>query len=192
MLARVVSHTSTPGPAPVIVNVVGFQLGWFACVLGAASGTPWLGPLVALPVLGWHLASARRRGPVLGLLLLAGLVGLGLDSLLIRAGLLTFREGIWAEGAAPYWMVVLWMLFASTLNVGLRRLHGRLLLAAVLGAIGGPLAYRAGVALGAAEATEPRWLTDLAVALAYALATPLLVGLARRLDGFAAGSGGRP
>jgi hypothetical protein len=29
----------------LLVNFVAFQLGWFACVLGAAQGLPWLGPV---------------------------------------------------------------------------------------------------------------------------------------------------
>jgi hypothetical protein len=36
-------------------NFVAFQTGWFACVLGAANGMPWLGVIVAVLVVGWHV-----------------------------------------------------------------------------------------------------------------------------------------
>jgi hypothetical protein len=52
-----------------IVNFVGFQSGWFACVLGAAAGCPWLGLVVVAGVVALHLALRRPRGPELRLLL---------------------------------------------------------------------------------------------------------------------------
>lgn len=179
------SHPVTRSTAALLVNLLAFQLGWFACVLGAAWGRPWLGPLVALPVLLWHLHNAGRPGREALLLATAGLLGLVLDSALVLAGRLSFTQGILIAGLAPYWMVTLWALFASTFNVSLRWLRDRLPLAALFGAVGGPLAYLAGARLGAAHIMEPAWLGHLAVAAVYALATPALLVLARRLDGFA-------
>jgi len=75
------------------------------------------------------------------------------------------------------------MLFATTLNLSLAWLKRRVVLAAVLGAIGGPLAYAGGAELGAlAFVHETTGL--LAIGAGWALLTPLLVLLARRLDGF--------
>lgn len=195
MLARSASDPLAPpgpGTAALIVNLAGFQIGWLACVLGAAQGLPWLGPLVALPVLARHLRAAARPAAELALLALAGLAGLVLDSALVLAGRLRFAEGVLLPGLAPYWMVVLWMLFATTFNLGLRWLRARPALAAALGAVGGPLAYLAGARLGAAQALEPAWLTHLAVGLVYAIATPALLLAARRLDGFRPAAGARP
>ena len=88
------------------------------------------------------------------------------------------------EGAAPYWMVALWALFATTLNVSLRWLRARPWLGALLGALGGPAAYYAGARLGALElATAGAGLG--AIAIGWAVLTPLLLGTARRLDGYA-------
>ncbi len=189
MPARPLAEPTTTAPparrSSLLLNVLGFQVGWFACVLGAARGRPWLGPLVALPILLLHLRSAARPGREALLLAAAGLLGLVLDSALVLAGRLSFAQGVLVAGLAPDWMVTLWVLFATTLNVSLRWLRGLLPLAALLGAVGGPLAYLAGVRLGAGEVLEPAWLGYLAVAAVYALATPALLALARRLDGFA-------
>jgi hypothetical protein len=143
---------------------------------------------VALPILLWHLRAAVRPGREVLLLVAAGVLGLVLDSALVLAGRLAFAEGVLVPGLAPYWMVTLWVLFATTFNRSLRWLRGLLPLAALLGAVGGPLAYLAGARLGAAEVLEPAWLGHLAVAAIYALATPALLALARRLDGFASGA----
>ncbi|BCX17367.1 MAG: membrane protein [Geminicoccaceae bacterium] len=173
---------AAPSTVAVLVNLAGFQAGWFACVLGAAHGVPWLGPLVAAPVLTWHLATARHPGRAALLLAVAALVGLGLDTLLIRAERIAFSEGVLLEGWAPYWMVCLWALFASTFEVSLRWLREKPVLAALFGALGGPLAYWAGARLGAATLLEPVWAGLLLVSLVYALATPLLMLLARELE----------
>ncbi len=187
MVKPAASAADAPSGRAVLVNLAGFQLGWFACVLGAAHGMPWLGPLFALPVLLHHLRAAAAPGAEALLLLVAAFVGLAIDSGLVATGRLAFAEGVLLPGLAPYWMATLWLLFASTFNVSLRWLRQRPLLAAVLGAVGGPLAYWAGDGLGAAKILEPAAATHLAVAVAYAVATPALLAVARRLDGFAPG-----
>jgi|DewCreStandDraft_4_1066084.scaffolds.fasta_scaffold00053_13 hypothetical protein len=170
-----------------LIDLAGFRLGRFACVLEAAHGLPRQGPLVALPVLGWHFATvANRRGDAL-LLIGGALTGLALDTSPIRAERIAFAQGVLVEGPGPCWMVCLRGPFASTLDVSLRWLRERPRLAAVLGAVGGPLAYWADGELGAAKILEPTGATHLAVAAANAVATPALLAVARRLDGFASG-----
>ena len=70
------------------------------------------------------------------------------------------------------------MNFAATLNVSMAWLRGRYLLAAVFGAIGGPLAYYSGAKLGATEAL-PSLNGMLVLAVGWGVMTPLLVWLAR-------------
>jgi hypothetical protein len=73
----------------------------------------------------------------------------------------------------------MWVNFALILNVSLRWLRGRYLLGAVLGFFGGPLAYFAGARLGAIRIPEPLALKLLVLALAWALAVPLLLRISR-------------
>ena len=70
----------------VIVNFVGFQIGWFACVLGAAYGKPWVGPLVVLFLFLVHLALSGEKPREVALALAAAVIGFAFDSLLIAAG----------------------------------------------------------------------------------------------------------
>ena len=83
-------------------------------------------------------------------------MGLVFDSLLVTVGWLEYPNGMFAPVVAPYWILSMWVLFATTLNVSLAWLHGRYTLAAVFGAIGGPLSYLAGARLGAVTLAEPR------------------------------------
>jgi hypothetical protein len=166
----------------LLVNVVLFQVGWFACVVGASRGLPWLGVGVVGAIVAWHASRALRPRTEIKLVLVAVLVGTLFETALSSSGLLQYHGGVLFPGTAPVWMVALWGVFATTLNVSLRWLHGRPLLAALLGAAGGPIAYVSGARLGALH-LEPGLPTIIAIGIGWAMLTPLLVSLARRLEG---------
>lgn len=133
-----------------LLNYSLFQAGWFICVLGAASGWPQLAALVGFALVLLHLAlvsSPLREGMLLVLSLVLGLL---VDAIHIRTGVLLFPLGSLHPGLPPPWILVLWLQFAMTLHYSLAWLNGRYLLGALLGAISGPLAYWAGVRFEAA------------------------------------------
>jgi len=164
------------------VNFVGFQCAWLACVAGAAVGRSWLALPVVGAVVGWHVARANAPRRELAVLLMAAAAGTLWDSVPAAAGWIVYDDGIVMERAAPWWIAALWLSFATTLNVSLRWLRGRWIVAALLGAAAGPLCYRAGAALGALSLADPR--TALAAqSVAWAVLLPALVAVARRFDG---------
>jgi hypothetical protein len=168
----------------VVINVVLYQLGWFACVLGAAHGLPWIGPLAAAAIIAWHLARAARARPELALVACAVLLGALFDTLLVQSGWVHFSAGALIAGTAPCWMMALWAIFATTLNVSLRSLRAHPVLALILGALGGPLAYFAGARLGAITLVAAGPALSV-IALGWAVLTPVLLLAARRFDGYA-------
>jgi hypothetical protein len=165
----------------IAANVLLFQLGWFACVLGAARDWSREGVAVALAIVAAYVARAARPRRELLLVAVAAATGALADSLLAAAGWLRYEGAAPFEGAAPYWIVALWALFAITLNVSMRALRGHPALGAVLGFVGGPLAYLGGEKLGALALAQPAPAL-VALALVWALATPLLLALALRLE----------
>lgn len=114
------------------------------------------------------------------LVVVALALGLLLENLWVRTGLLDYAVA-WPWAGSPAWILALWWAFALSIVPLLGYLHRRLLLAAVFGAIGGPLAY-----LGAARGwdvvqfAQPQWHSLLALAAGWAVAMPLLAWLARR------------
>jgi hypothetical protein len=160
------------------VNVAVCQVGWLACVLDAAHGVPWIGVAVAAAAVawpGWHAPEDLK------LVAVAVLVGALFDSALAAAGWVVFKPDAFAESVAPYWILALWALLATTLNVSLGWLRTRLVLAAPLGGLPGPLAYWAGARLGALDLVHP--IAALAaLALGWAAILPGLLAVAGRID----------
>ena len=171
-------------PVSIALNVVLYQAGWLACVLGAAHGAPWLGVAAAVPVVAWHLLRAERAEPEARLVLFAALTGAAFETSLLLLDWVRYPAGAWPEGFAPGWMVALWAMFATTLNVSLRFLRGRPAAAVLLGALGAPAAYYAGARIGALELAAGGAALG-AIGAWWALCTPLLSRLGGRLDGYA-------
>ena len=168
----------------IAINIIAFKIGWLACVLGGANRLPWLGAIAAVAIVAFHVSSAARPGVELRLVLAAGILGTIWDSILASTGWLTYTSGTLFAGTAPYWIVAMWLLFSTTLNVSLGWLKGRLALAALVGAVAGPLAFYAGHKLGAVQ-FENATLALGALAVGWAAIMPLLVVIAGRFDGFA-------
>ncbi|HEY8117737.1 MAG TPA: DUF2878 domain-containing protein [Methylophilaceae bacterium] len=168
----------------MLINFLGFQLGWFSCVLGAAHGMPWLGPLITLPIVALHVASARIIRAELLLLTIVTLIGSVFDQLLLLQGWIQYPASGWPATLLPIWMVALWMLFCTTLNVSLRWMRLHTLTAMIFGFMGGPLAYLGGQRLGAMILVEPKPLI-LTLALGWGLLMPALLWISKRFDGYA-------
>jgi hypothetical protein len=169
----------------IAINFVLFQAGWFACVLGAAHGRDGWGVLAAGAIVARHVAWAPRPRRALALVAGTAAIGACWDSTLGLGGSLVFRSAwpaAWPALLAPAWILALWALFATTLNVSLRWLRGRGLVAAALGAVCGPLTYLGGARLGAATLVQPLQAIVL-MAVGWAVLMPVLVRLARRCDG---------
>lgn len=164
-----------------LVNFIAFQLGWFACVLGAANGLPWLGVLAVAVIVISHIRMAEHRAHEVQLLVLAIVLGLVFDSLLVSSGWVRYPSGMLLPGIAPYWIVAMWALFATTLKLSMSWLKGSLVLSSVMGAVFGPLSYLAGQRLGAIELVDPL-SSMILLAIIWALVMPLLVFASDRFD----------
>ncbi len=168
---------------PLILNFILFQIGWFACVLSGASNQAWIGVSIAGFIIAFHLFRAQQKQKELWLISSAMVIGAIWDSLLVYQGWLSYTSGTLIAHTAPYWIIVMWGLFATTLNLSLRWLKGKTQLAIVFGAIAGPLAYYAGQKLGAVQFVEPV-PAFIALAIGWAIFTPLLLFLSSRFNGY--------
>ncbi|HVO22472.1 MAG TPA: DUF2878 domain-containing protein [Candidatus Margulisiibacteriota bacterium] len=160
-----------------LLNFAMFYLGWFACVMGAGHGQLWLGPSVVAALLLIHLCLNAAPVQEAKLILMIGIFGFAVDTLQASAGLYAFARTSAAPWLCPLWMMALWMIFATTLNASMSWLAGRYRLAAVLGAICGPVSYVAGARLGAIELPAPAGLSLVGIAVVWACVMPSLMWL---------------
>jgi len=168
-----------------LINYVSFQAGWLACVLSAAYGRPLIGLMIVVLLTALHLGLALRRRIEARMLLICAAAGAVFDSLLLATGWVSYPNGEWLPGLAPYWIVAIWILFGTTLNLSMAWLKGRFYLAVLMGAAGGPLSYIGGQQLGAIQLeNEPAAL--IALGVAWAVLMPALSLLAERMNGFEA------
>ena len=168
--------------ARIAVNVLAFQAVWIGAVSGSAAGRPWIGPAIAAVLVASHLALAADPSREAAGIAAIGALGTLWEVLPAATGLIEYRSGVPALSGVPYWIAALWLAFAATLNVSLRWLRARPLLAALTGAVAGPACYGTAATLGALVLTEP--LKALAAqAAAWSLLLPVALGIAARYDG---------
>jgi hypothetical protein len=173
--------SGAPSTGLLIGNFLAFQFAWFACVMAAAGGQPWLGIATIAAVAAVFIALSPRPARTLLLYALVTLAGAAWDSLTSATGWIHFIGAAHAGWLLPLWMISMWTLFATMLNVCLRWLRGRTWLAALCGLVGGPLAYFGGARLGAVSfGNLPAAM--LLQGAGWALLTPALIGLGARLE----------
>jgi hypothetical protein len=160
------------------VNIIAFQIGWFACVLGGANHLAWLGTLVAMVILTRHIVTSENVIFEFRLITIAMIIGLVFDSIPQSLGWITFAPvDFWPDALPPPWMIILWGLFASTMNISLSWLKTKFWLALILGATAGPITYWSGSRFGALQLVQPL-SAMIYLSLGWALAVPTLLKIA--------------
>ncbi|MCX7185926.1 MAG: DUF2878 domain-containing protein [Methylophilales bacterium] len=166
----------------MIINVILFQLSWFACVLGAANNLPYMGIIVTAGILAWHLMQAKAPKTELWLTGIALALGASFDQALLSFNLVTYMHHGWSSSVVPVWILALWLGFSTILNVSLRWMRNQHLVAILFGFVGGPLAYLSAEKLGAVVILSN--ISYVTLALGWAIITPILLFISKRFDGF--------
>ncbi len=162
-----------------LVNYVFYQVGWFACVLGASWHRPWAGFAVGLLLLVAHFVLSSRPERDLKLVVVAVVAGLIVELMLIATGTYRFTSGTVVAALPPAWLLLMWAQFATTFPFSLKPIVMKPVAAALFGAIGGPLAFVAGQGLGAVTLLPPVSLSLLRLAVSWGIAMTVLSAVAR-------------
>lgn len=165
-----------------VINLVIFQLAWFACILGAGNGLPWLGiVVVGLSAIG-HLVYVRFDRSWMVLLPAAFGLGWLFDWIVLRSGAMGYPDHARLLTAVPVWMPFMWVNFATTLYLSMSWMKRRYFIAAVFGFLGGPGAYYTGMKLGAVLLGEDLVRSLMIIGVEWVIATPLLLVIAEVLS----------
>ena len=160
------------------INALGFQVGWFVCIASVKYDLEIPALFFCGILVGLHFFYSAARFKDFKLSFIGLVLGVAIDSTMQYFAVIGFYG--WAlEPMSPFWLWMIWVMFALTLNSSLSFLQNwHLVLSGVAGLIFGPISYIAGAKLGAAgfDNTLPH-LT--ALGLIWMLTLPTLVYIAK-------------
>tara|TARA_B100000965_G_scaffold124876_1_gene103594 strand:+ start:1384 stop:1902 length:519 start_codon:yes stop_codon:yes gene_type:complete len=156
-----------------IINIIGFYVIWWSCMLGASNDLPYLGPMVMVVLLIAHRFLFVRNIKEIYLVLIVGSVGTVVDSLMFLSGSFIY-SGPYTDGLhiAPLWITAMWAAFAATVNHSMMFFKDKWLVMIVAGAIFGPAAYFTGESLGAIRFYLSPMLSAIVIGIVWAISMP--------------------
>jgi hypothetical protein len=165
----------------LLLNALGFQTAWWACITGVGHGLEILSLIYGVTLAILHTVYSEKPSQEIKLAAIALALGLVVDTLLQVASVIDFYG--WSLAFfSPFWLWLLWALFAMTLNSSLYFLQDKpLWLSALAGLMLGPLTYYAGAQLGAAS-FDPSFIHIATLALVWMMTFPFLVYVAKQLS----------
>lgn len=161
----------------LIRDILLYQVVWLTAVVAGARGAGWVG-LAAAAALAIVFADAPGRVLRLVTWLLASMAAWTSDAGVRALGGVEYADHSPGWLPSPLWMLALWLNFTVMAGPILGFLRGRFVLAAAVGAVGGPLAYVGAAGLGAVSVPQTVGPMSL-VAIQFALAVPLLIAVSR-------------
>lgn len=157
----------------LVINVLLYQAVWFLCVFYGDKGA-----LLSLGlILGHLLWTPCRKADLLMMAILLG-CGLLIDGVMHLTGYISFTV---TAQPIPLWLAVIWLALALLVHHSLSWLKTRLVLSAFFGAIGGPLAYWAGVKAGAAAFGVPPSHSLILLSVVWAFLWPVVMFIGQQI-----------
>ena len=99
-----------------LIDLIVFQVGWFACVIGSAdTTTPLVFPIAGFLFILSRIVITGRFRSAFPFLIASTALGMVGDSLLVRLDLIAFYADP-TVGGAPIWMILLWANFGLMLR----------------------------------------------------------------------------
>ena len=146
----------------LVLNFVGFQLLWAGSVIGAGAYSLHLvAALTAAPLLILSFWSEHRNADWM-VAAIALAVGLLLDNIWIFLDVLAYPS----SSFAPYWIGLLWIGFALTINHSMSWFRDRRVLGPLIVGVFAPITYLAGARFGAVEVLNTPGLVVISIAWA--------------------------
>ena len=157
-----------------IYNALSFNAAWLVCVIYGSLAAV----IATIIVIAIHMFFVSKNPLELALIALVILLGVAVDSVFIRSGLLISPDGgLWP----PLWLVCLWGLFSTMLNHSFKWFQSHLALAAVVGGVSGSLSYLGGTRLNDFTLREPQFLTLVIMFITWGCVFPICLKLASTL-----------
>jgi len=164
-----------------IFNILGFQVSWWACVLGVKHGQPYVGPICMALFIVIHFFYFKVNLLEIRLIAFFAIIGTTIDTGLAYSGLLSYN-GLYSQNLllAPLWITAMWCGFCATVNHSLSWLKGRGFASFLMGAVFGPLSYIAGEKFNAISFHSSILIINVVLAIVWGISIFLIFFLNKR------------
>ncbi|OJF68029.1 hypothetical protein BK026_04110 [Alteromonas sp. V450] len=162
-----------------VVNFAWFQGIWWLVILFQNSAV-----IPVLALIGIWIFISPKRVEDIKLMSAVFVLGTVVDALLTLSGLFIFDESevLISFWPIPIWLSLLWAAFAGTVYHSLTAFNGRMVIAAIGGAVFAPLSYIAGAKFGAVELGTSMLRAYIFIALVWSVMFPLCFYLSNRFE----------
>ena len=161
----------------LLLNLLGYYIVWFACIISASYNNTWLGlatSIIITSIQSYFFLRKHQTYQLIRFIFTLSTVGFIIDSLLLHFNFFSFKANPFSPWLAAPWLIGLWINFAFILHAFVRHYFKYYWPIGVIAFFGFPLAYYAGVLLGAANL--PRGLLGLAIlAIIWSIVLPTLL-----------------
>lgn len=158
-------------------NILGFQICWWVCVLFSTTRYSYIGAMIMLLYIGFHLLYISDNFKnELKLILITGLIGTIFDSLFIVFNIFNYSSSFsFISFIVPLWITAMWAGFATTLNHSLYWINKNYFIAFLMGFIFGPISYFTGQSFNAIQFNIITSYGLVILAFSWGIAVPLVV-----------------
>lgn len=139
-----------------VLNLIGFQLSWWAIALYREKAI-----LMVLLLIGIHFYFLRKSQKLgeFKFVICVTFLGFIIDSILLNLNILSVEGSLFLFlELIPIWLIILWVAFACTLNHSLSWLFHSKLWAFFIGGLGGASSYIGAAKLGTINIHIPDWI----------------------------------
>ena len=157
-----------------LINILGFQIGWWLCALGAKNSLDYIGPIYMLVFVALHLVCFSKKYSEFILIIIGMILGLVVDSSFKYFNIIDYLSMNIESIFAPAWIVAMWAGFCATLNHSLSWLKNRLFASFILGAVFGPLSYIAGLNMDIIYFISSPVTASIILAITWGISIPFL------------------
>jgi len=156
-----------------LVNIIGFQSCWWACVLGSSFNWAYLGPFMMLIFLIIHFYINSFSANELKIIIIVGFIGTMIDTSFQVTGIIEYKDSL-SNFLPPLWIISMWVGFAATINHSMDWLKNNNLVGFIAGLVFGPLSYITGEKFSVINFNYSAVNPIMVLAIAWAITIPIL------------------
>jgi hypothetical protein len=168
----------------VMLNFFTFYIAWWAILISNWKNAPAIGWAIWAIVIVIHFfkISINKKKDLAEVFAIA-VVGLLLDTILAKTGILTFNNH-YSEILPPLWLVGIWILFATTISYSFVLIRNKILAQVIVGGFFAPISYITGAKFGLLSLYQPFSTYYIIHGACWLIFFPLCFYISKKIKGF--------